>query len=117
MSTVDWSRPVGIKPMHPTCSESTARGGWWGYVGYIHCYICTNVCCHAQRISKRFGFAILSREDFGLVLWWLAHLSTIFQLYRSGQFYWWTKLEDPEKKPLSCLNTNIFKSIYMFLII
>jgi hypothetical protein len=47
------------------------------------------------------------------VVWCLTPLSTLFQLYRGGQFYWWRKSEY-RRKPLTCrMSLTNFLSHYV----
>jgi hypothetical protein len=60
----------------------------------LHIFTSTEKTMHL-RIAQKCGR--VKHLFIGLWLWCLTSLSTIFQLYGGGQFYWQGKLEYPEK--------------------
>jgi hypothetical protein len=65
-----------------------------------------------SNMSVDVSVSVLQYKMVGLGLWCLTPLSTIFQLYRGSQFYWWRKPEYLEKTTKKQTTIQRFNSTF-----
>jgi hypothetical protein len=107
----------------PTCTQWSKEAVLVrSYGSWIYNYHCNQCLSPLKLWVFSFSKSILNQNNLSKMiitlycvgLWWLTPVTTIFQLYRGGQFYWWRKPEYPQKTTDMSQVTETFYHIALY---